>query len=313
MLKILKQYESDAGMLFEDVVLKIINDLGKISELDISKRMEETEAIREPNVEEIPKIGEVHHNLLIVVPEPIQVSSTVQWPGVPMEKISRNWYAYTFKNVDEINVIFNNNQGTQTPDLLGLNQDCWYDWTTQSWLNKEESSDLPNMEKRKDTFTVYCKVPEKREQSMIYFWNDKPKSFDEFIKEYKDKYYPEASIISEHELENVDISNRDLVVFGTLKNSKLLAKLSKQLPVFFTNAGDIVADRLYRGEDLIFISAWIHPDNPQRVMELYIAKDMNDLINIDWVPRGGTNYHITRGLITLRSGNYHRRMKIWRF
>ncbi|WP_370392188.1 starch-binding protein [uncultured Winogradskyella sp.] len=54
------------------------------------------------------------------------------WPGVPMEVHDSEWYKYTFSDITSINVIFNNGNGgvgtNQTPDVVNITEDLWYDW-----------------------------------------------------------------------------------------------------------------------------------------------------------------------------------------
>ena len=313
MLNILKKYEDDESMAFAAVVPQIVNALKKIAEQEISIMLEEVETIREPNVDEIPAIGQARSNVLIVVPNEVQFPYTVKWPGEKMKKTAGNWYAYTFKNKAEVNVIFNNNEGTQTKDLLGVSHDAWYDIASQTWLEPDKHPDLPMIEKEPNDLVVYCKAPKQFKQTMIYYWDDEAPTFGAFISRYKNDYYSEAELIKEKDLKNYNLSDHDLIIMGTLKNNQILAKLAKKLPIYFSESGDIIGDRVYEGADLIFISGWLHPENPERKLELYLAKSLRDFINIDRVRVGGTNYHLTRGLITLKKGNYQRRNRIWRF
>ncbi len=55
------------------------------------------------------------------------------WPGVAMQIHDTEWFKYTFTGINSVNVIFNNeNSGVginQTEDIIGVNQDLWFDWT----------------------------------------------------------------------------------------------------------------------------------------------------------------------------------------
>lgn len=135
--------------------------------------------------------------------------------------------------------------------------------------------------------------------------------FSGFIQRYKTRF-ENAEIISDAEAETANLAGRDLAVFGNFENNRFLKKYFSDLPVLFTKNG-FIGDRAYTGDDLTLISAWLHPTDRERVAELYITGSLENLVNIDWVQRGGTHYHIARGLITLKKGNYSRRMKIWRF
>ena len=52
-------------------------------------------------------------------------TTTVNWPGVPMQNDGNNWYSYVL-DVSSANLIFNNAKGSQTADLSRTSGEWWY-------------------------------------------------------------------------------------------------------------------------------------------------------------------------------------------
>ncbi len=56
---------------------------------------------------------------------------TNDWPGMELTEIEDGWFSYTFDSyIDYVNVIFHNNDGTQTADIVGVTQNSCYVFTT---------------------------------------------------------------------------------------------------------------------------------------------------------------------------------------
>jgi hypothetical protein len=64
------------------------------------------------------------------------------WPGNLMVSEGNGWFKYSFPGVTFLNVIFNNGNGgvgtNQTPDIMNVTNDIYYDWQTQSLNTTEE-------------------------------------------------------------------------------------------------------------------------------------------------------------------------------
>jgi hypothetical protein len=178
------------------------------------------------------------------------------------------------------------------------------------WMNFTESIREPKVENLPSIGEAY------KDLLIIVPSNEQDKSTQEhlvaFLEQFRTRHYPDAIIVYDTTALDMNLSRHDLMVFGTAKGNLYLAKLIKELPITITSDG-VIADRYYQGKDLVFISSWLHPDNSERNIDLYIALNPEYLINIDRVPRGGTHYHITRGVITLKASNYVKHMNIWQF
>ncbi len=59
------------------------------------------------------------------------------WPGIIMTSEGNGWYKYSFAGVTSLNAIFNNGSSgvntNQTPDIIGITKEIWYDWNTKSY------------------------------------------------------------------------------------------------------------------------------------------------------------------------------------
>ena len=316
MLDELFAYERNPKQSFEETVKLIANRLSSFEIAETTKLLAQVEEIRKPDAEAIPKIGEVQKDVLLIIPEHItsQIGQAMSWPGVEMKDYNNQdgWYYFLVENTRKINIIFNDKAGLQSDDLLNITGTKFYDWDKKSWVVPDKNLDVSRLEKE-NSVLIFFKPPKKwKNKPNIYVWKEAAQnSFANFIQRYKN-YYPNAKIISAKEALEMDLQKHDLVVFGNYQNNQFLKSNFANLPVKFTEKG-FVADHTYEADDLVLITAWLHPTNSERKCELYISNHLENLVNMDWVPRGGTNYHITRGLITIKSGNYTRRMKIWRF
>lgn len=146
--------------------------------------------------------------------------------------------------------------------------------------------------------------------------NEKDKAVQEKIHEYarmiKDRFYNDNPLITDAEALNRDLSKHAVVMYGTAEGNLLLAKYIKELPVS-VEQNEIVADKVYEGENLRFITAWPNPHNAKRGFLIYTAQKAEDIPGINSVFHGPTDYVIAEQLKILHSGDYEKSEKIWKF
>ena len=82
---------------------------------------------------------------------------------------------------------------------------------------------------------------------------------------------------------NKDLSNFNLIVFGTKNGNAFLSKYFKELPIFISD-NKIVADKEYIGKNFQIIAEWVNPLNPQMSMLIYTAQKTEDLIRSNRIP-----------------------------
>jgi len=101
-------------------------------------------------------------------------------------------------------------------------------------------------------------------------------------------------------------------VYGTPQGNLWLAKHMSPVPVVI-EPNRIVTDRVHEGSDLRFITAWPHPSNPRLGMVIYTAQRAQDVVGINGVFHGPTDFVVARGATLLQSGNYSGKTAAWAF
>lgn len=122
----------------------------------------------------------------------------------------------------------------------------------------------------------------------------------------------DVKVMTDAEALQADLSGSSLGVYGTPKGNLWLAKYIGALPVAVEPNG-ITADRLYKGSDLRFISAWPNPQNPQKGVVIYSAQRPEDIIGINAVMHGPTDYLVARGQTILLAADYVNKETRWTF
>lgn len=146
--------------------------------------------------------------------------------------------------------------------------------------------------------------------------NESDKAAQEKIHEYvrmiKDRFYKDNPLITDTEALNRDLSKYAVVMYGTTEGNLLLAKYIKGLP-FTIEHNKVVADKVYEGENLRFITAWPNPHNVNRGFLIYTAQKAEDIPGINSVFHGPTDYVIAQDLKMLQSGDYKKDDQAWIF
>lgn len=133
----------------------------------------------------------------------------------------------------------------------------------------------------------------------------------DYVRRVQEALYPNTPILTDAEALRRDLSGDAIVVYGTLRGNLWLAEHADRLPLRI-EADRIVADSVYPGNDLRLITAWPSPYNPARGMLIYTAQRAADVVGINGVFHGPTDYVIARGQESLREGYYDKNGD-WRF
>jgi len=133
----------------------------------------------------------------------------------------------------------------------------------------------------------------------------------EYVKRVQEALYPNTPILTDAEALKRDLSGDAIVVYGTMKGNLWLAEHADGLPIR-VEADRIVADSVYPGTDLRLITAWPNPYNAARGMLIYTAQRAAEVVGINGVFHGPTDYVIARGQERLREGYYDKNGD-WRF
>ena len=136
------------------------------------------------------------------------------------------------------------------------------------------------------------------------------KKIHDFVGQYQQRFFPQSPIITDAEATKRDLSGNALIFFGTMNGNLWLKENASKFP-FKIEKSRIVADKDYEGTDLRFISAWLNPQNSKRGILIYTAQQAKDIVKINSVFHGPTDYVIARNTNILKAANYNRKDGVW--
>ncbi len=122
----------------------------------------------------------------------------------------------------------------------------------------------------------------------------------------------EVKVLTDAEALQMDLSQSEVSVYGTPRGNLWLAKYITALPVVIEPNG-ITAERLYEGSNLRFISAWPHPKNGKLGMVIYTAQRAEDVVGVNSILHGPTDYLVAQGQTIVRAANYVNKEGQWAF
>jgi len=136
------------------------------------------------------------------------------------------------------------------------------------------------------------------------------KEIIDFVQSTKDRFFKNSKIISDTQALKSDLKDNNIVVFGSLNGNLWLKKHMDIIPVKF-GPGSITAAKVYKGNQLRFITAWRNPYNNAKSMVIYTAINAKDIIFINRIFHGPTNYVIADGNEILNSSFYSKDGSKW--
>ncbi len=120
----------------------------------------------------------------------------------------------------------------------------------------------------------------------------------------------DTAVITDAEALNKDLGSNSVLVYGTVRGNLWLAKHINEIPVTI-EPNRIISDRGYEGTNLRFITAWPNPDNPSRGVLIYTAQRAEDVVGINNVTHGPTDYVVAQDLVRLGTGSYIKSKGKW--
>ncbi len=138
------------------------------------------------------------------------------------------------------------------------------------------------------------------------------KKIHAYVKTIHDSFFKDSPILTDKEALNRDFSSNALVIYGTPKGNLWLSQILTKLPVRI-ESDRIVAETVYQGDHLRFITAWPNPQNPKRGMVIYTAQKAEDIIGINSLFHGPTDYVVAKGMQSLKAANYKKQNGQWSF
>ncbi len=138
-------------------------------------------------------------------------------------------------------------------------------------------------------------------------------SLHTYVREIRDMFMPGSEIITDTAALSRDLSGSVLVVYGTLEGNRYLGQISNELPVEIRDDGSIRTGQVLTGSRLRFISVFPNPMWNESWLVIYTACRAEDVIGINSVYHGMTEYVVADDTELLESGVYEKTTMGWTF
>lgn len=142
--------------------------------------------------------------------------------------------------------------------------------------------------------------------------NEKDKESEKKISKNVHYIFSNYEIITDTTALKSDLSNKNIIVYGTPKGNLWLDKFIDYLPITIEN-DKIIADKEYQGSNLRLITIWLNPLNKNKKLLIYTAQQDKDVSGINTVFHGPTQYVIASGKNILQASYYSNKEGIWIF
>ena len=121
----------------------------------------------------------------------------------------------------------------------------------------------------------------------------------------------EIKIITDNEALIMDLSNSDIVIFGTINGNLFLKKHINIIPIKITDSY-IISNKTVNGTDLQLVTSWVNPYNNKKAMVIYTAQKIESIKNF-YFSSNKDQYHywIAENLIPIDTGNYEKYSRVW--
>jgi hypothetical protein len=133
-----------------------------------------------------------------------------------------------------------------------------------------------------------------------------------YVQKMRDRFRQNARILTDDEALLLDLSDTVVICYGTLTGNAWIRENLHSLPLEMTEER-LVADEVYQGKSFRFITTWPHPQNPERHVVVYTAQRAEDVVGINSVFHGPTEYVVARQQEVVTSANYDKANHQWRF
>jgi hypothetical protein len=164
--------------------------------------------------------------------------------------------------------------------------------------------------------TISAVVTDKKAVVLIVPSNESDKAVQDSlcrqVQGIHDRFYKESPLLVDTVALTTDLSTNSIVVYGTAKGNLWLAQLMPRLPVSI-EPDRIVADGVYLGANLRLIMVWPNPQNQSKGVVIYTAQQAKDIIGINGVFHGPTDYVIARNSDVLKADYYLKKGAAWTF
>ncbi|HPG41452.1 MAG TPA: DUF4932 domain-containing protein [bacterium] len=135
-----------------------------------------------------------------------------------------------------------------------------------------------------------------------------------------DAYFHNMEIMPDSLALQRDLANHWIFAIGPPQENKWLAQFIQRIPVKI-ETDKIIADSVYYGNNLVFMTTWPHPQNEQKGVQILTGQNLQSIwmlmnkreeINSQ-IKDAGINWFIADGLLILNTGTYNKINGVWSF
>ncbi|WP_298538667.1 DUF4932 domain-containing protein [uncultured Aquimarina sp.] len=154
--------------------------------------------------------------------------------------------------------------------------------------------------------TTYFIVSSKEDDALL-----QQKMID-WVDSYRKMFSDKIQLITDKEALKKDLSNSDIVLFGTPSGNLMLQKHLSNLPVVIKE-NFIITNRQIKAKDLQLVTSWVNPYNPKKTMSIYTAQQVEHIVNFNFSPsKDNFHYWVAKNLVCLDKGNFESYGRLWR-
>lgn len=127
----------------------------------------------------------------------------------------------------------------------------------------------------------------------------------------KKTFMKKAKILKDADALKLDASKYSFVAYGTPDGNSFIKKHMEVIPVKF-GSNEIELKEKHSGKNLRFITCWPNPANTERAVVIYTAPNAADVVNMNTIFHGPTDYVVADGENILKSSNYKKAGGEWK-
>jgi len=137
------------------------------------------------------------------------------------------------------------------------------------------------------------------------------KEMHTWVEEYRNMFSRDIRIVTDEQALLMDLTDNDIVVFGTPGGNKFLEKFISMIPVSIDER-QVVTNKVIKGENLQLVTSWVNPFNVNKSFVIYTAQQTKDVQKFNSSPvKDQFHYWVAQNLITLEKGDYKNYYEIW--
>lgn len=131
----------------------------------------------------------------------------------------------------------------------------------------------------------------------------------EFIRNFHKNYVSGAELLTDTEALSLDLSDKNIVTFGTPWGNLYLKKYIHLLPVAIERDRVVVSTE-YEGEDYQLLTGWVNPQNAERKWAIFTAQKTENIVDINTI-MPGQDFTLAWRYVPIRRGEYINPMQVW--